>query len=356
MSFNSKDNNSIITQENFEEYFLLYIDNELTADERVAVERYLVQHPELQTDMNLLMASKLPMEEINLTNKEVLLAESMRLNALDESLLLYIDGELNKEETKWLEDKIQKDSLLSLQHQLLLKTKLDAKERIVYPYKEELYRHEKHRRLPIYWMRVAATIIITIGIGALVYTYQSKPSVAVAVTQPKDKKPNIKQHNSGVGVVTEVAQTDLKETKKGISPLSINDVNNATRTMVKQKHLKPIKAKTIMKPEMQENIIATTLENISIQNTIAATPATGLPKQIFNNIPVTSITTNAYNNQEASPTPAVIKDVLAQADNEKKSSLKGLLRKATRFIERRTNISATNENDELLIGAVAFKL
>jgi hypothetical protein len=47
---------------------------------------------------------------------------------------------------------------------------------------------------------------------------------------------------------------------------------------------------------------------------------------------------------------------MVKIDNEKKSSLKGILRKATRFIERRTNISTTDENDELLIGAVSLKL
>src|SRR5687767_4825043 len=100
MSFSSNDNNSIITNENFEEYFVLYIDNELSPEERCAVENYLLQYPELQIEMNLLLASKLPVEEINLTNKEVLFAESMRVNGLDESLLLYIDNELNIEESK----------------------------------------------------------------------------------------------------------------------------------------------------------------------------------------------------------------------------------------------------------------
>jgi hypothetical protein len=47
---------------------------------------------------------------------------------------------------------------------------------------------------------------------------------------------------------------------------------------------------------------------------------------------------------------------VVKTDNEKKSSLKGFLRKATRFIERRTNISTTNENNELVIGVVALKL
>jgi hypothetical protein len=43
-------------------------------------------------------------------------------------------------------------------------------------------------------------------------------------------------------------------------------------------------------------------------------------------------------------------------EKDKKGSVRGFLRKATRFIERRTGINPTNEDDELLIGAIAIKL
>ena len=54
----------------------------------------------------------------------------------------------------------------------------------------------------------------------------------------------------------------------------------------------------------------------------------------------------------------MVNDAVATTGNEndKKGSFRGFLRKATRFIERRTGINPTNEDDELLIGAVAIKL
>ena len=78
-------------------------------------------------------------------------------------------------------------------------------------------------------------------------------------------------------------------------------------------------------------------------------------QQTINKDNVTSSAIGSYNNQTTSAITAVHTDV-AKTENEKKSTLKGFLRKATRFIERRTNISTTNENDELLIGAVSVKL
>jgi hypothetical protein len=78
-------------------------------------------------------------------------------------------------------------------------------------------------------------------------------------------------------------------------------------------------------------------------------------QQTINNKTVTPPLVGTLDNQTTSLVTAVQRDVV-KIDNEKKSSLKGFLRKATRFIERRTNITTTNENNELLIGAVSLKL
>jgi hypothetical protein len=82
------------------------------------------------------------------------------------------------------------------------------------------------------------------------------------------------------------------------------------------------------------------------------------PQQNINTTPVTPTQATAYNNKN----PEVISDdsglssIALEPENNKRGSVKGFLRKATRFIERRTGVATTNENDELLIGAVAIKL
>ena len=78
-------------------------------------------------------------------------------------------------------------------------------------------------------------------------------------------------------------------------------------------------------------------------------------QQTLNNHDVTPPLHESFNNQTASIVTAAQRDVV-KTENEKKSSVKGFLRRATRFIERTTNISTTNEDNELLIGAVAVKL
>ena len=52
-----------INRNNYEEFFLLYADNELTAEERTMVEQFIVLHPDLGEELNILSQTKLPHEE-----------------------------------------------------------------------------------------------------------------------------------------------------------------------------------------------------------------------------------------------------------------------------------------------------
>jgi len=351
MSFNSNNYNTIITLENYEEYFLLLVDNELTKEENLAVGAFIAAHPHLQAEMDLLLSLRLPADEGGFLNKEMLLAESMRVNLIDESLLLYIDNELNKEDSKWLEDKISKDVKLRVQHQQLLKTKLDAATHILYPFKKELYRYEDRRRMPLYWLRIAAVAIMATGIGGLVYTTQQSSLTTVAIAEPAPDK------EIRPGAMVTKMPDETKKPKKDIRLFGKYDANNATRSLAKQKLPKPFAKKNIeVAHKKNNNITPVPSEEAPFENSLTSTPQQPLPKQTLNNPTVTNESVASYNDEKASSTPAVIRDAIAKTGNEKKSSLKGLLRKATRFIERRTSISATNENDELLIGAVALKL
>jgi hypothetical protein len=61
-----------ITQENRENYFLLYVDDELDAATRSKVETYVLQHPETQDSFTQLKQTKLPLENIVFADKYVL--------------------------------------------------------------------------------------------------------------------------------------------------------------------------------------------------------------------------------------------------------------------------------------------
>lgn len=358
MSFNPNDNNhSLISRTNYEEYFLLYADNELTQSERFQVEQFISANPDLQPELELFLSTKLPIERVNLENKESLLAESMKLNAIDEALLLYLDNELNETEKIQVEEKLKSDKAYQLQYKSLLKTKSDRLDIITYPYKKELYHHEEKRRISIYWMRIAVAVIVLLGMGIFVFTYQQKQDASVAYDLTK--KEQEKKATPVKPAKTDVA-IDSKTTKE-VQPTVIktgetDDVPNVVRNIEKKPKQKEIKKQIIPPVEMEHEMVVRKEEKEPEQTDIVVNNKKEiLPQQTINNPDVTLPSITSLNDHTTKAITAVQTDVV-KTDNEKKSTLKGFLRKATRFIERRTNISTTNENDELLIGAVSLKL
>lgn len=70
---------NIINRLNYEEYFLLYTDNELNAAERHAVEEFARQYPDLKIELEMLQQSTLKPENIVFHSKDVLLKNSASL-------------------------------------------------------------------------------------------------------------------------------------------------------------------------------------------------------------------------------------------------------------------------------------
>ncbi|HEY0731706.1 MAG TPA: hypothetical protein VGD33_04765, partial [Chitinophagaceae bacterium] len=98
-------NQKHINRSNYEEFFLLYVDNELTKEQRSEVEAFVLLHPDLQDELDALMSTTLTAESFTF-DKESLLADSMKQNSMEESLLLYLDNELPEADKKSLETEL----------------------------------------------------------------------------------------------------------------------------------------------------------------------------------------------------------------------------------------------------------
>src|SRR5215207_9917976 len=188
MSFKQNENNHMIHLGNYEEFFILYMDNELTEEQRLQVEEFLEVHPGLRIELETLMSTKLPTETLRIDKTE-LMAENMKVGSVDEELLLYIDNELPADKKKIVALEISSNPVYQLRHRLLKKATLDANERINYPNKEELY-HRSGRIIGLGgWMRIAAAVLVIGSLGVLYFVRNAAtPSNPVDVAQHNGQK------------------------------------------------------------------------------------------------------------------------------------------------------------------------
>jgi len=271
-------------------------------------------------------------------------------------LLLYIDNELPADKKKIIELELATNSTYQLQHQQILQTKLDASEVVAYPNKEELY-HRKERVIAFRpWMRIAAAVIVMAATGILYFTNSGSTSVtpvSFAETKtPAQPVANPIQQN------TDVVKQPSQQIAVANAPSSAKQVSHSVTNMQEQNRNidhPTTQANDIAQIEapnniQQEHTLVDATNAIAMNSTVEATTASFDPsEQIINKSRVTSALDQRNTINE--PTPQSVAD-----NNEKKGSFKSFLRKATRMIERKTGIDATDGDDELLIGAVAVKL
>lgn len=356
-----------ITRANYEAYFLLYVDGELTPAQCDAVEAFAALHPDLQEELDLLLTTRLDAETISF-DKTTLLADSMKQSVIDESLLLYIDDELKGKEKKDLEEKMANDATYQYQHNLLRQAKLPA-EAISYPNKAELYRREKRTMRPVIWYRAAAAVFVLMASGYMWYMSQNTVSPTPSVATAPAGKNTPAQPSTPTSPVAAPTTNDIAATDQVNAPGTNEQQAEAPLDRVSDKvmaasYSEPAIAKqtTNSQPTEEVRLDVAVTRNTSIAEPAVSQPIAAIsePQQDINNLPVTKTLPTAYNSytkEIPADDPGHNQAVALETEKEKRGTVKSFLRKATRIIERRTGIaSTTNENDELLIGAVAIKL
>ncbi len=345
---------------NYEEFFILYMDNELDADGKKMVEDFLIQHPDLQSELEMLMSTQLPMESF-IMDKEALHSDVMKGNLVDENLLLYIDEELPASQMKEVELEIASNKEYGMQHQALLRTKLDASEVIHYPNKKELYRNEERKGMVFNpWMRIAAAIMVILSMGVIYLANNSSPVTDNNITaykenqapvQPagKNQEDKIQDKDVNMGHQNEIAQAD-KAADAGKKSF-MDDKNLDLPNQVKKNIIDDEQQINDLVADVYEPRASKTgmIETGSFSDAVDANSTIIQPSEIVNNHSVTSALASRKTDESA----AEMDQSNDVANN--KGSFKGFLRKATRLIEKKTGIDPTNDG-ELLIGAVAINL
>lgn len=153
----------IIDLTNYEDYFLLYVDGELNAQEQEAVRMFIEEHPELKGELELLLSVKqLPDEAVVFSGKEQLLLDTAEVK--DEDIINFLDKEeLGEAVKKKLADP---DPALKKRIQQFENTKLVTDTAVRFPDKQRLYKGtSKTVRMGWWYAAAAAAVIIAFGIN-----------------------------------------------------------------------------------------------------------------------------------------------------------------------------------------------
>jgi hypothetical protein len=345
----------MITRDNYEEFFLLYIDNELSVSDREAVERFIAHHPDLQEEWQALLHCRLlPDEELVYTDRDT----------------LYRTGAEEEE-----------DDLPRFSPDLS----------VVFPDKACLYKQEKDERIIwLPWLRIGAAAA-TAGIVALLVLLSGRHTSSPAAAQPTAK------NNKNISPVTPAATgalyssggqaarpaTDRAATHPATSPATA--IRLATGKPMKEKEKEKVKTNGQNVREEREPVSQDLAQQAASRDSvhdpalarptditatraadITATRATVTTTNVHSGDAVADIQTGIPREESSFATQALKHEnenhdpennilVSAESPVPGKGKLRGLFRKVTRTFGK----TADRDDDgqrEVLVGAFQISL
>ena len=397
-----------ITRHNYEEFFLLYVDNELSIVQRKAVEAFVEENPDLRTELVMLQQSILRVDEpVMFMNKESLLRTSSAPNPVNETnceeyFVLYADDELSNEQKDQVEQFVYRNPKFQAGFELLQQVRLMPDTSIVFQDKYALYRSEEEDKAPVIrmrWWKMAAAAAVLLFVGGTVW-YTMTPNDKVKpggesnlvknTETPKVKQPATairKQEQQDIAAATPDKANAVDPTTAPATDLAVNkeDKKNNQPALVVTTPVKDKKTtgfasvnkkatKNIETPRNIQEVINVPQQEKSFAGTD--------PDKVKANKPLTSSTveeTNKYNttptgftaaqiekniNESVATLNPAIKPPPIEEDPEpyptepdnKKNRMRGFFRKVSRVFDKATNADTDNGKSSIRIASFEFAL
>jgi hypothetical protein len=348
----------MITRDNYEEFFLLYADNELSAVDRQLVERFVTGNPDLKEEWEALLQCRVEPERIVFPGKEDLMKG---VDDQEDHFLSYIDGELNEGERVLFEDLLLRDPSKRAELEKWQATISEPDMTIVFPDKESLYRKENDRRaLPYPWWRVAAAAILLIVAGGTFFrlSHNDRQTAGGPAITPHVKKDTL----TVTPATTAALYSSVNREKK--KPVQARDAGKNKKEVTEPVIVKPaptepaVVSRKITRPDDKDNAIAvvdppktdgnvTGPEKITALVTAPVTaPEEVIPKE------KSSFASQALLNNSA---VAGDDNPGTEMSSSKKNKLRGIFRRVTRAFEKTADRDDDNQR-KVLIGNFQFAL
>ena len=343
-----------INQHNYEEFFLLYVDGELSAADKQAVEQFVQGNPGLADELETLQQIKLPQDAVFFEDKDILYRDEttgISLNNYEERFLLYVDKELSAGANEQVETFVLQHPALQEGFTLLKQTRLEP-ETILFPHKPSLYRRSAAEKPLFYlrWQRIAVAAAFT---GFVILVWTLFPGNNPAPVQTIAKQQTVPQKSTEAKQPQNIAVGEASQTVVNNPATALNTVGRLLPVAVKKtslpknevvENIPPDQANTIARNRSlppavnvkQESVIPDGSDPAETKRAIE-TPPVGHSSLVAN---TTAVKNNADDITAPNPVaqPSVYKEL--DTDDEKKSlylgaieinkdKFRGLFRKAT---------------------------
>lgn len=385
-----------ITRHNYEEFFLLYVDNELTVAQRKAVEAFVEENPDLRPELTILQQSVLPADEqIVFGNKEALLKTVAAPNPVNETnceeyFVLYADEELTNEQKDQVEQFVYRNPQHQAGFELFQQVRLMPDTSIVYPDKYALYRSEEKDKAPVVkmrWWRLAAAAAVLLLVGGMswyiVSRENSAPPAGQVVQKEENTRPAIQpvpsleektpEHIAANTPTTQAPDQSPVETaatthnngkKKNnqqppVIPAPVKDNNREGLAGINQKATKnnetPGNIPTVSNVPQKEEPLAVLeaqkikgVDQTKVNQAILEQAATGRELAAVQHTPATT--------KPAMPEyDPIEEDIYATTDN-RKNRMRGIFRKVSRVFDKATHADTDHEKSSIRIASFEIAL
>lgn len=217
-----------ITRNNYEEFFLDYIEGEINAPDKVTLELFLVQNPDLKKELDEMMGVNIKCVGDTISGGRDSLKTIPFQENFDDFCIAKIEGDLNTYENEAFEKYMLSNSYREKEFSLYKKTKLEADQAVIFKDKKNLKRRNKGliiKQFVYATFAVAASIILLFSI----WTDGIENS-------PTDLKNERVSQNTSMPIATpdSITKKILKEIKSEKSTVN---------TKKQEKEYKPSKAK-----------------------------------------------------------------------------------------------------------------
>ncbi|MGM0612949.1 MAG: hypothetical protein ACQESM_05535 [Bacteroidota bacterium] len=165
------DDSGTITEDNYETWFIAFVEGNLSKDEESCLHTYLNQNPEKQKELEFFKATKLQPEEVTFENKSQLKAiaivpvAGIDASNYEQKMIARIEGDLSLNEINDLNEFIKQNPGLKQEFEWFKKSRLKEDKAIAFPDKRELRKYTiGFTRKTLYnFVAAAAAIALVIG-------------------------------------------------------------------------------------------------------------------------------------------------------------------------------------------------